>query len=250
MVSRLCDHSKLLSKHLKVFSSKWQPAFIKIKLRQSIFAISTNVGILLVFFCMEKPKSTIFATLCYNLGKNLSYIENLSQRNTKLQMNYIIIYYRLYQTLLKFHIIFQIFSILTAENFQLARNNYHCTSIFPRFLIFFRIPVIKKNKQKFPRVDFSKPVIYISTDTAIKEAGVNDVKFDKNYCQMHVIFINDRNNYDTSDDFVMSQLLETNDKFSKRYLIQFLTNLLVSQYHYSVILVLRYWSNWKIKWFV
>ena len=41
--------------------------------------------------------------------------------------------------------LFWIFSILTAKNCQSARNNYHCTSISPRFLIFCRMIIIKWN---------------------------------------------------------------------------------------------------------
>ena len=44
--------------------------------------------------------------------------------------------------MIKFHIISGIFSILSAKNFQSARNNYHFTSIFHRFLIFARIIII------------------------------------------------------------------------------------------------------------
>ena len=74
-----------------------------------------------------------------------SFLQNLTKRvHSRLILKIILMAFTLLRVQIS-SLIFQIFSIFIAKNFQSARNNYHSTSIFPRFPIFFRLIIIKWN---------------------------------------------------------------------------------------------------------
>ena len=75
----------------------------------------------------------------WNISKYLEISWN-SLRYLKVHRN-IYEYFEISWSMLKFNIIFRISSILSAENFQPARNNYHCILIFPRLLLFYALIV-------------------------------------------------------------------------------------------------------------